>query len=618
MNIANFLLGSIPLMLQFYAETYRETDYKNTIFELESEFNVPKIKFYDFIVVGGGSAGCVLAGRLSEHFNVLLLEAGGTPPPGTSVPYFTGAIGQDASTNYFFNSIPQTNASLSSDGIAKSKTGKMLGGSGSHNDMIHSRGNPQDYDNWAALLNDNSFSYSNVLKYFRKMETFVGEKFGTESDEFYGKDGPIMVNSNHDVPILDLWFDAGNELGYSVGDPNGFQRESFAPLNLAVRNGKRSSSYIEYIKAHEGSRSNLTVIRYANVSEILLDEDKRAYGVAYKRHGIPQIAHATKEIILSAGTYGSPLLLMKSGIGPVSVLNSAEIPIKVPLEAVGKNLGEHPLFVLPGFAVNDSSIFLKVDSSQIDKITEEFHNDGDGVLTKNTEVQCLIASSKARPGWPNIWIAIHALPSVDGTEILNFYTFIGRPHSKGSVTLDAEKYRAGVRDDQKLALIDYRFLTDPDDVDAMLDAVKFIFKIVDTEAFKSINLTYMAAPDPACQGYAFLSDDYWICKLHQDVMASVHMVGTCSMGPDSGDSTTSVVDTQFRVRGVSNLRVVDASVMPEVTNANINAPVLMLAEKAAEDIVSLYKDVRRETDSPYWQRNRFNPKIVRPYTESQR
>lgn len=617
MNIADFLLGSIPLLLQFYAEMYRETDYKNTIFELESEFSVPKTKFYDFIVVGGGSAGCVLAGRLSEHFTVLLLEAGGTPPPGTSIPYFTSAIGQDASINYFFDSIPQSNARLCCDGIAKSKTGKMLGGSGSHNDMIHSRGNPQDYDNWADLLNDDSFSYSNVLKYFRKMENFVGEKFGAESDEFYGKDGPIMVNSNDDAPILDLWFDAGNELGYPVGDPNGFQRESFAPLNLAVRNGQRSSSYIEYIRGHEGSRKNLTVIRYANVSEILLDDDKRAYGVMYKRHGIPQLARATKEIILSAGTYSSPLLLMKSGIGPVDVLNAAEIPVKVPLEAIGKNLVEHPLFVLPGFAVNDSSIFLQVDSSQIDRISEQFHNDGDGVLTKNTEVQCFITSSKARPGWPDIWIAIHALPSVNGSEILNFYTFLGRPQSKGSVTLDAVKYRSGVRDDQQLASIDYRFLTDVDDVDALLDAVKFIFKIVDTEAFRSVNLTYIAQPDPACQAFTFLSDDYWKCKLHQDVLASVHMVGTCSMGPDAGDSTTSVVDTQFRVRGVSNLRVVDASVMPEVTNANINAPVMMLAEKAADDIVSFYQHVSEETDSLYWQRNRFSPKIVGPYTKFQ-
>lgn len=147
-----------------------------------------------------------------------------------------------------------------------------------------------------------------------------------------------------------------------------------------------------------------------------------------------------------------------------------KIPVKVPLEAVGKNLGEHPLFVLSGFTVNDSSIFLKMDSSEIEKFTEEFHN-GKGVLTKNSEAQCFYSSSKAKPGWPDIWIAIDPQISVDGREIVNFYSFIGRPRSKGILTLDTNKYTAGVRDDQQLALIDYKFLTNPDDVEALLDGI---------------------------------------------------------------------------------------------------------------------------------------------------
>lgn len=135
---------------------------------------------------------------------------------------------------------------------------------------------------------------------------------------------------------------------------------------------------------------------------------------------------------------------------------------------MGKNLVEHPLFVLSGFAVNDSSIFLKMDSTEIEKFTEEFHH-GKGVMTRNTEAQCFITSAKARPGWPDIWIAIHPLTSVDGREVLNFYSVIGRPQSKGIVTLDANKYKAGARDDQQLALIDYQFFNHPDDVEALLD-----------------------------------------------------------------------------------------------------------------------------------------------------
>lgn len=142
---------------------------------------------------------------------------------------------------------------------------------------------------------------------------------------------------------------------------------------------------------------------------------------------------------------------------------------------MGKNLGDHPLFVMSGFAVNDSSIFLKLDSTDIQKITEEFHN-GEGVLTKNTEAQCFFTSSKAKPGWPDIWIAIHPRPSVDGTEILNFYSVIGRPRSKGTLALDVNKYESGIRDDQQLALIDYKFLTNADDIEALLDgkSVKYL------------------------------------------------------------------------------------------------------------------------------------------------
>lgn len=175
------------------------------------------------------------------------------------------------------------------------------------------------------------------------------------------------------------------------------------------------------------------------------------------------------------------------GIGPEQILNAAEvripfyvfkfcnifkstfqIPVKVPLEAVGKNLGEHPLFILPGFAVNDSSIFLKVDASEIVQLSEEYHN-GEGVLTKISIAQCFIASSKAKPGWPDLWIEINPRISVDGSEVINFYNIVGRPQSKGILTLDTDKYKAGVRDDVQLALIDYKFLTHPDDVDVMLD-----------------------------------------------------------------------------------------------------------------------------------------------------
>lgn len=213
----------------------------------------------------------------------------------------------------------------------------------------------------------------------------------------------------------------------------------------------------------------------------------------YTRHGFPQIAYAQNEIILSAGTYATPLLLMKSGIGPENVLNAAEvriqirlettnssirlhcfqIPVKVTVEALGKNLADHPLFILPNFSVNDSSLFTKLDSSQIATITENFHN-GNGVLTQIAEGQSFVVSSKAEASWPDLLIIIHPMASVDGREVLNFYSIIGRPQSRGLLTMDTEKYKAGVRDDVQLAVIDQKLLTHTDDVEAMLDGNTFL------------------------------------------------------------------------------------------------------------------------------------------------
>jgi len=295
---------------------------------------------------------------------------------------------------------------------------------------------------------------------------------------------------------------------------------------------------------------------------------------------------------------------MKSGIGPESILNAAEIPVKVSLEAVGKNLIEHPSTFISSFPISDSSILPRVGLSDIANIAEEYHegegllrtpgiyireNEQGGLTIRLTAALAFIVSSKAEAGWPDIYITIETFVNTEGNEQgINFRSSLGRPRSKGILSLDTEKYKAGIRDDVQLALIDYKFLTNPDDVDVLLDGVNFIFKIVETNVFKNFNISNAVEPDPACSDFVFMSVDYWKCKIRQSTNTSHHPVGTCRMGADSEDSETSVVDTKFRVRGVSNLRVVDASVMPEITNANVNAPTMMLAEKAADDIIDFY------------------------------
>jgi choline dehydrogenase len=584
MEIASFLLGSIALIIQLFAKNSEKADFASALTELEKDSNLPIPKTYDFIIVGAGTAGCLVAGRLSENFNVLLLEAGGDPPPAADVPFFSGDVGRDPDINYFFKTVNMTFG-----GVATVHTGKMLGGSGSHNDLVHNRGSPKDYDNVAALLNDPSWEYENVVEFFKKSETFLGRQYGSEDlSRYYGTDGPIQVQSQ-DVPILPIWFDAGRELGFNVGDPNGYQRESFTPLNKPTRNGVRSSTYAEFVKPHEHTRVNLTVVRYANVSEVLVNENKEAYGVAFTRHGIPQIAYASKEVIVSAGVFSTPLLLMKSGIGPVATLEDADIPVKVPLPAVGQNVAEHPAIWLGPFHPEDGnySLFHQVMHPEAtEQYVDEFRR-GVGPLTFLGEgPQAFKVTSRARPDWPNVSVTIHLLPirNMADPPTVFFYIVLGRPQSKGHISLNGTAWKAGIRDDVQLAEIDFNFLSNTEDREDLLEGVQLAWNITRTQAFQqNFKLTYGRDPNPACGG--FPSDGYWRCHIEREIATWIHMVGSCKLGPDSGDANTSVLDTKFRVRGVQNLRVVDASVYPEVPNANLNAPVMLAAEKASATIM---------------------------------
>ncbi|XP_021964839.1 oxygen-dependent choline dehydrogenase [Folsomia candida] len=365
MEIAAFLLGSVALMIQLFAKQAEIADIAKTTIELENDSSLPLPKTYDFIIVGAGTAGCLLAGRLSEKFSVLLLEAGGSPPPAAAVPFFSGTVGSDPDINYFFKTVDMTYG-----GVATVHTGKMLGGSGSHNDLVHNRG------------------------------------------RYYGTDGPIVVQSV-EFPILPIWFEAGRELGYKIGDPNGYQTESFQPSNTPTRNGQRSSTYAEFVKPYENTRENLTVVRYANVSEVLLNANNEAYGVAYTRHGHPQISYASKEVIVSAGVFSTPLLLMKSGIGPIETLEAAEIPVKVPLPALGKNVSEHPaLWLGPWYPESDNiSLFHQVMHPDATEAFVAQYQRGEGPLAYFGEgPQMFKVTSRARPDWPNLSVTIHLQP----------------------------------------------------------------------------------------------------------------------------------------------------------------------------------------------------------------
>ncbi|XP_035715873.1 oxygen-dependent choline dehydrogenase isoform X2 [Folsomia candida] len=599
MEIASFLLGSVALVIQLFAKQSEIADIAKTTIELENDLSLPLPKTYDFIIVGAGTAGCLLAGRLSEKFSVLLLEAGGSPPPAAAVPFFSGTVGSDPDINYFFNTVDMTYGGADGrtdgrtrhfhKGVATVHTGKMLGGSGSHNDLVHNRGSPKDYDNIARLLNDSSWEYENVMEFFKKTETWQGTQHGEEDlSRYYGTDGPIVVQSV-EFPILPIWFAAGRELGFKIGDPNGYQTESFQPSNTPTRNGQRSSTYAEFVKPYENTRENLTVVRYANVSEVLLNANNEAYGVAYTRHGHPQISYASKEVIVSAGVFSTPLLLMKSGIGPIETLEAAEIPVKVPLPALGENVSEHPaLWLGPWYPESDNiSLFHQVMHPDATEAFVAQYLRGEGPLAYLGEgPQMFKVTSRALPDWPNLSVTIHLQPirNPGDRPTVFFYVVLGRPQSKGKVTMNSTAYKAGIRDDVQLAEIDFNFLSHPDDAEDLLEGIQLVFNITETQAFQTnFKLTYGQVPSPGCLD--FPSDEYWRCHIHNEIKTWIHMVGSASLGPDSGDATTSVLDTRFRVRGVKALRVVDASVYPEVPNGNLNAPVMLAAEKAAAIIL---------------------------------
>ncbi|OXA44846.1 Oxygen-dependent choline dehydrogenase [Folsomia candida] len=577
MKLAAFLFGTIPLVINFYVKKYIEDDKAVTLRDLEGDFGIPRIKSYDFIVVGGGTAGCVVAGRLSEKFNVLLLESGGNPVPQSEVNFFTRQVATDPDSNYLYKSIPQRNMSLSNGGIVGLETGKMLGGSGSHNDLCHQRGSPHDWDSYAAMVGDASWSYQNVLPLFKKTENFVGQLLNPEESDYYGYDGPLTVGT-HLPAIFSKWAEAGIELGYPVADPNAQQIPSFAPIQKLIgEDGRRVSTYKSYIAPFEATRQNLTVVRYSTVTRILLDSSNRAYGVAYLRHGIPQIAHASKEVILSAGAINSPLVLMMSGIGPRDVLEAAEIPVLVDLPNVGQNLADHVFLYLGPYSFNSSAApFLpRIREEDLEEALTTYLNTGFGEFGELQEgPQVFYVSSRAvaegQGTWPDARINLDAAcPMIMDDDVESqacFFFELDRPKSRGSVSLNTDAYVSGVTNFVELADIDFNGFR-----------IDLVSDIIETRAFQSMGASYAGTPISGCTGVPFLSREYWVCYINQLSTTAIHMVGTCAMG--------AVTDSKLRVFGVPGLRVVDASVLPATPNANLNYPVILVGEKAAEDIM---------------------------------
>jgi choline dehydrogenase-like flavoprotein len=524
---------------------------------------------FDYIIIGGGSAGCVLAARLSEdpQIRVALLEAGGVDKSVLiHCPLGMAVLAQTGQSNWKFDTVPQ--AGLNGRRGYQPR-GKVLGGSSSLNAMIYIRGQREDYDHWAAEGNA-GWSFDEVLPYFKRAEDNA-----RGADAYHGSGGPLHVmDLTSPNPLGPQFVEAGRQAGFAVNtDFNAASQEGVGMYQVTHKNGERHSAAKAYLTPHL-DRPNLQVITQAHTSKILI-ENQRAVGVEFFRDGQRQQLRATREVLLSAGALQSPQILMLSGIGPKAHLESQGIMPLLDLPGVGRNLHDHMDVVqmLDAPQLKDSIGISLGGSVKTLKSISEWRKQRTGMLTSNVaEAGGFVKSADSEPT-PDLQlhfviakIVNHARTLVLGHGV-SCHMCVLRPRSRGSIQLAS-------KDPFTPPLIDPNFLGDPDDLQRLIKGFKLMRKLLLQPAIASLGAT--ETPRSAAA-----QSDQEIEQFIRNYGDTIyHPVGTCRMGNGAMD----VVDAQLKVHGIAGLRVVDASIMPRIISGNTNAPVIMIAEKAADMI----------------------------------
>lgn len=561
---------------------------------------------YDFIIVGAGPAGCVLANRLSENPNwsVYLIEAGGTENILHRVPAMANFL-QGTHSNWGYKSEPQKHACF---GMRNNECalprGKILGGTSSINFMIYNRGNRRDFDRWAAAGNP-GWSYKDVLPYFLKSEN--ANLAGLEHSPYHNHSGPLSVQDvGYRSPFVHAFVKGAQQAGHRKTDYNGESQMGVSYVQATTRKNFRHSAFSAYIEPIRQQRKNLHILTLARVTRVLIDaKTKKAYGVElvyqYKRYKI----YARKEVILSSGAFNSPQLLMLSGVGPADNLKAIGVPIIKELP-VGKLLYDHMCHFGPTFLTNTTGKALYTAYITPTVVKNYLAGDRTSILGTIGGVESLtfmkIPGSNEPADMPDIELITvgGSLASDDGTglkeganfkdEIYNtvykpialtrkdhfsFLVMQFHPKSVGRLWLHN-------RNPLEWPRINPKYFYNQHDIEELLAGIKEAIRITKTPAMQRYGTRIHDIPVPGCEHLTFGTDDYWRCSIRTMSYTLHHQVATCRMG--RATDPTTVVNFQLKVHGIGKLRVVDTSIIPFPPTAHTNAASFMIGEKAADMI----------------------------------
>ena len=524
---------------------------------------------YDYIVVGAGSAGSVVANRLSANprHKVLVLEAGPASHFWSRIPVGYAKLLNNPAVNWRYSGEPEESTNGRRVYVPR---GKMLGGSSSINGLVFVRGQARDYNTWAQMGNK-GWGYDEVLPHFKNIESYEGDG----DDEFRGKDGPLRVTDPDETgPLYDSIIKAAGENGIPYNkDYNGAKQEGISMSQATIAGGRRMSTahcFLDPIK----SRPNLTIQTDA-LSESLIIEGKRCVGVRYSVKGQPREARADREVVVSAGTINSPQLLELSGIGQAERLKELGIEVQHDLPGVGENLRDHYAprtrwqIDAPRATYNDRARGLGLAWLALRYLFTQ-----KGLL--GIPIAPLRAFVKSREGLedPDVllgWVPLlnDPGPKISKTPGVTCYAHVMRPESTGNIHLTSSSPKAA-------PAIRFNFLSDQSDIEITIKAVRIARAIMTAPAMRDLRVTELQ-PGPA-----LTTDDEILGWVKEVGETTYHPVGTCKMGSDP----MAVVDNELRVHGIAGLRVADASIMPTQISGNTNAPSIMIGEKCASMVLA--------------------------------